>query len=256
MLFKDKTRETLLEVYRDRGYNFSVSLASKIIGSEELKKADPRVKTRNTVAGEVCETVLEIAILEFMNLNQKLTEKWFYAKGLVLKDLDTADTEFLTEVDFILFTPQVIYLFECKGYIGDKRITDRGTIVRAGKKKFDVYNQHVNHLNVFKKNFDSFRKQEYEECTSYQMAAFSFSPGLLEDIRSNEWKKELPFLEISDMSNFLSSKCRGEEVWMIEYCKKAVELIQKDREFFVSKHLSYVTSLHHSKKPNLGSWKC
>ena len=77
-----------------------------------LKKAKKNFKT--DVNGEVCETVLEIGILEFMKRYPKACKEWVLKKGLIVKDIDDPNNGFLTEIDLVLATPQMIYLFECK----------------------------------------------------------------------------------------------------------------------------------------------
>lgn len=249
MFYKTRANEVILERYKERGYGFAIDLSRKIMASQDLRKIDRNADSRNSVIGELCETALEVGILEFMRQNPEATRKWFYTKGLILKDLDTHDTDFLTEIDLVLFTPNKTYLFECKGYTGDKRIIKAGTIVRPGHKDFDVFKQHNNHANVFIKTFDSFRRKSVPIEQAYQLAGFTFAPGSLSDERSLKWKTIMPFLQIENLWDVLKANLSSKEEWLLDYAKKAVATIQRDKDIYIRKHLDYVTSLH----PRTGS---
>jgi Nuclease-related domain. len=113
--YKDSTNEVLLDYYKENGFQKTVDVA-KSMYNVNLKNAKKNFKT--DMNGEVCETVLEIGILEFMKRYPKACEHWVLKKGLIIKDIEDPNNGFMTEIDLVLATPQMIYLFECKSYTG------------------------------------------------------------------------------------------------------------------------------------------
>lgn len=246
MSYKQTANEVILRNAKEKGFPYALDLCSKIIASEHMKKVPSSIEDRNTVVGEICETVLEMTIQEFMRVNKSRTSEWFYTKGLILKDAEKPDSEYLTEIDLVLFTPQKVFLFECKSYSGDKRVIRQGTIVRKGRKDFDVFRQHIGHAETFIKTFDGFRDQSFSEDDCYQLAAFSFATGSVNDQRIDKWKKVMPFIGVTEVIKLFSS-VSGESVWNIRYAKEAVRIIEKKKDSYTAKHLEYVRGLRSRK---------
>lgn len=61
----------------------------------------------------------------------------------------TDGKEGFTELDLTLFTPNKVYLFECKSYSGKKRLIDEGLMVTDRFAPFNVYKQSIMHLDNF-----------------------------------------------------------------------------------------------------------
>ena len=238
--------EVLFDYYLTRGLEFALDLASKIMVAEEAKSM-ASLEDRNQVSGALCEAVLELCLLEYCKLNPDKTKDWFYSKGLVIKDIDNPDSDFLTEIDFLLITNSTIVVFECKAYKGEKEIIKNGTIRRKGFKDFDVFSQQALHIETFAKMFNGFRYERavgLKQC--YRAAAFLFASGATNDTRPVEVQRVMPFLEPNTLTNFLQSISESNN-WQLNYVRKAVELIEKDNENLRRKHLSYVKSLHGGK---------
>ena len=119
MSVKNKTNDVLLEFYKTNSYEFTLAVAKKML---ESKSYAGKRKFNSDLHGEICETVLEISIMEYMKLYPEKCKDWFYEKGLILKEVNNPDSEFLTELDLVLFTPTQICIFECKSYNSDKTL--------------------------------------------------------------------------------------------------------------------------------------
>ena len=151
--YKDSTNEVLLDYYKENGFQKTVAVA-KSMYNVNLKNAKKNFKT--DMNGEVCETVLEIGILEFMKRYPKACEHWVLKKGLIIKDIEDPNNGFMTEIDLVLATPQMIYLFECKSYTGNKVLTNECTITTPAR-SFDVYKQNYLHAKTFLAQFTPYR---------------------------------------------------------------------------------------------------
>lgn len=246
MAFSDNARQALLDYYFKQGFEKAITLCFKLMKSPEYKTyAD--VNNRNQVSGSLCETVLELCILEYCYRNKEKTKDWFYSNGLIVKDLNSYNTDFSTEIDFTLFTPSTVILFECKCYMGQKAITENGIIERKGKKPFDVFSQQAVHVEAFSAIFNSFRKTKRGKIQYYRAAAFLFDTGEFNDLRKPHVKNIFPFLDYNSVFNFLDG-ISIDSNWQLDYVRRAVELIEKDSIKLRAKHIDYVKSLHHKNK--------
>lgn len=234
MSVKSKTCEKLNQVYEQHGLQFTLDVAETI-----LRKRKPGGKDfRTDLYGQLCETVLEVMIRDYIktkNLN------WCYAKSLVLKDIDNSESEFLTEVDFLLCTEQCIYVFECKSYSGTKKLVDAGTIIRENGNNCDVFSQNSLHLSVLKKVFDKFSRSPV-----YQMVLFEFSNGGMSDLREKRQRIELPCCNVNNLFKYVEARERGiqQRNWDLNYVRKALSILEKNSDTLHNKHLQYVKALH------------
>ena len=181
-------RQSILRFYSQRGIEQTREFCQKLLEAENHKdNKDFKAK----VHGEICEALLEAILTDYIKKN-KLSNRWFFEKGMVIKDLDSRNKDFYTELDLTLFTPGKVVLFECKSYAGEKKLCDECTIVRSCG-EFDVYKQNKNHMVVLNTNIKSC-------CTSnvagaYKLALFNFSIGGLKDLRDEKRKKIMPVIE-------------------------------------------------------------
>lgn len=244
-MYKSKTREIILDYYKNYGLNEVIAFANKLL---ELPNYKSDVQFRNEVHGETCEAVLECCVINFIKTHN-LENKWFYAKGLVLKDINNPD-KFLTEVDFILFTPYQIIPIECKSYAGAKVITDRCTINRKDKKPYDVYAQHKLHSDILIENISSFRLKNLDSfhVNPFQLAMFNFSRGGIRDTRNMMYKREMPILDIKNINVFLSKFIDKPATWHMQNLKRFVKIVNTHKEQNTKLHLDYVKSLHGGNK--------
>jgi hypothetical protein len=247
--YKNKTSEVVLETYKSRGISFTLDLCTKILESEESRNR-ASIQDRNIVAGEICESVLEVSILDYMRLNREFTQNWYISKGLVMKDLDNPDSRFLTEIDLVLFTPQVIFIFECKNYIGNKVIQGQGEIIRSNGRNFNVFKQHLMHAKVLIRTFDVFKTLGNSDKFGYRLAAFIFSLGKMEDVREDKWKEFFPFLTMHSIRAELDFLKKKKPIYDMERARKAVKMIERNKEKLTIDHLNYVKSLGHNRNTN------
>lgn len=228
---KNVIRENLLKVYDTYGLKVAVQAAAKT-----LTIVDTDADFKMQYNGEICETVLEINL---MSLIANKHYDWFYTKSLVLPDVESGNTKFLTEIDFVLFTPQCVFCIECKSYAGDKCIVDKGTIVLENGNKRDVYQQNKMHLDTLQKLINPFSK-----VPKYQMLLFNFARGDVHDKRDTASRHEFPIVTCKTVEDTLWRYTRGDAVWDM----KGLHIAKGHLEEFSDKHraaqLAYVKSLH------------
>ena len=201
---------------------------------------------RNTVHGELCETILEICIIDFMKQYSEETKEWVYDKGMVIKDITNMSSNFRTEIDLTLFTPFKILSFECKSYSGDKEFINECTVRRKGIKDCDVYNQHRNHYVTLMKTMKPFRlRNEYtDKIAPMQVAYFDFSLGSKVDNRDKKWRALMPIITVNNIHKLLTTYLDKPRCWDMSYINRALKLIDRNKELKTKKHLEYVKSLH------------
>ena len=227
--YKDSTNEVLLDYYKENGFQKTVAVA-KSMYNVNLKNAKKNFKT--DMNGEVCETVLEIGILEFMKRYPKACEHWVLKKGLIIKDIEDPNNGFMTEIDLVLATPQMIYLFECKSYTGNKVLTNECTITTPAR-SFDVYKQNYLHAKTFLAQFTPYRCNKSSQVFPIQLALFSLAKGEIVDARTDV--------------NIPTSRKKIPTLWKMVYVKEALNIISNRSDEYRSKHLKYVKKLHPKK---------
>lgn len=215
-----------------------------------LKKTKKNFKT--DLNGEICETTLEIGILEFMKRYPDVCQDWVLKKGLIIKDINDPNNGFMTELDVVLATPQMIYLFECKSYTGKKVLTERCTITTPSR-TFDVYSQNFLHAKTFLGQFTPYRCNKDEKIFPIQLVLFSMSKGEIEDKRTQACQALMPLVEIETLFSFLAkniptSKKDVPTLWKMKYVKKALDIISNKSAENRGDHLKYVKNLHPSSK--------
>lgn len=239
MIYKDRTSKAIKEVYNKHGKEVALSVAIKALQSKDYK--DNR-EMNIELNGELCECILEIIIRDFIKKNPTHTKNWIIVRGLILKDKNNPSSNFLTEIDLILFTPSKLYAFECKSYKGDKTLTKHGTLT-SPKYSVDVYKQSKVHESAILSTFGSFKT--LADGIALQNVLFEFSLGNLEDNRLKVHKNELLYCNIHNVSKLLEIASLDNVIrWDMKYVKKAVDLIIPRLEVLREKHLQYVKSLH------------
>lgn len=196
---------------------------SKLIKLEQ-SKSGRNVNVSNVIVGEITECLLVCIIKHFMDKHKEETKDWMIYKGLYVRDKVSSS---VTEIDLVLFTQGTLIVFECKNYLGDKIIVDKGTITRKGKKDFDLYIQHSTHLKAAISQFDGLRDRLSNEFNSYKMVAFLFSSGTIMDNRELSWKKHLPFLGPVGIQKLLESELKNNKVWDLEKTREVLKEIKK-----------------------------
>lgn len=229
-MVKDNTREKLFKLEEKYGLQKTLKVAKA-----SLSVASKDGDFKKQFNGEICESVLELIILDLMKSKKDL----FYSKGVVIPDVEKQG-EFLTEIDFVVYTAECVYCIECKSYAGEKRCIDSGTIV-TGKMSRDVYKQNYMHLEVLDKLI-----RRYAITPVYQMLLFNFSTGNLIDERSDVAKREFPVVNENNVVRAITRK--GKAAWDLEGLRQADKLIRKFSAHNQKRHLEYVKSLHRQEE--------
>lgn len=242
MSFKSETNKQLMVYYEKQGINKTLAMATQLLKANTHK--DNKVFHAH-VHGEICETVLECMVLDYMRKNPIQTKNWFYHKGLIIKDINNPNSGYFTELDFVLCTPQQLFAFECKSYGGDKKLVDKCTIKKKKGGSFDVYGQHDRHVEVLSNQLNAFRFKERKEIKAYTLALFNFSLGATEDCREPMYKEFMPCIEPSNLYELLRKYKNYPEIWDMSNLHKAIEIIAKRETKNSKKHLEYVKQLKH-----------
>lgn len=243
MSVKNKTNNTLLRYYSENGFESTVRVAYSMLGS---KTYSGKGNFHSELHGEICESVLEISILEYIRTHSTKCKNWFYRKGLILKDVENPDSKFLTECDLVLFTPQRILIFECKSYNIEKVIEDKCTIKCKNGKQFNVFNQNYLHYKVLIKQFGKFSLVNCITNTMCHIYLFDFSNGKTTDNRDKKYKLLMPHVTVNNIFSILES-LNGPSRWDLSYCKRAVDIIDSKKDENTIKHLQYVKDLNNRR---------
>ena len=233
---KTATHDVLLDLYQRAGLQVTLSVA------RDLLKSDVRGKIRKSkiaefkteMNGELSEVVLEILIMDYCAMHARQTKDWFWYKSLILRD-PGGSADFLTELDFTLFTPECIYIFECKSYSGKKRLSGDGMLERQSGNSCNVYKQNLLHVRTLDKNLKHSVKKPI-----YRMVMFNFSSGDLVDTRADHAKFVMPCVGAEDWESVL---VKGAPVWNLGAIKPFTDKLAKDSERLRERHLKYVKSI-------------
>lgn len=244
MSFKSSTNKCILEYYEENGMQKTIELCRAMLYSNDHKDD---ITFLTHVHGEICESVLEVMIAEFIKVNRLDEEGWFYKKGLIITDKGRAKNRYFTELDLCVFTPKKIYVFECKSYGGDKKITDICTIKKKKGGSFDVFDQNYKHADALAKQFQKFRTNRSVDAAPYQLVLFDFSTGNTEDVRSDKNKLIMPCLNEKNVLNIFDIYIDAPDIWRMDFVRKAADIIDKHSDENRGKHLEYVQSLHGKK---------
>ena len=240
MSYKKSSHKALTEYRKSHSMEQTIAVARKMLLSESHR--DNHVFTSH-VHGEICETILELIVHDYIAKFPIKTKNWFDAKGLIIKDINRPDSGYFTELDYTVFTPQKVFAFECKSYNGDKKIIDKCTIRRKTGGSFDVYAQHERHAAVLADQLRPFRKRQFIEKPAYQLVLFDFSIGDTIDTRTTSNKLLMPCLNEKNVLNIFQVYEQQPVIWNMEYLKKAIEIIQKRQVSNTEKHLKYVKGI-------------
>lgn len=235
-----------MQKYKELGLKKMIAIARAMLENTDYKQSIDFIAHMH---GEVCETVLECSIIEYVKTYNLEKYGWFYKKGLILRDVNHLDSGYFTELDLTVFTPQKIFAFECKSYGGDKKITDRCTIRKKKGGTFDVYDQHEKHFKVLADQLHPFRiiNQQNAMYAPYQLVLFNFATGKTDDVRTPPNKIIMPCLDETNVLNIFKLNYNKPVMWDIVRVRKAVDIIASHTEENTKKHLKYVQSLKHDK---------
>ena len=214
--YKLSTHEKLMNYYDAHDLNKAIKVGRAMLESTSYKGETTFIAH---VHGEIAETILECIIMDYIRKYNLQKYGWFYKKGLILKDINHADSGYYTELDLTVFTPQKIFAFECKSYGGNKQL-----------KPFRI----VNPQNA--------------KYAPYQLVLFDFATGVTTDERLPQNKILMPCLNETNVSNIFKLNYDKPIMWDIKRVQKAVEIIASHTKQNTTKHLNYVKNLHSNKE--------
>ena len=237
---KDKTFNTLVNYYyKEKNLKKFIEVCKAMV---KAPNSTPQMR------GEICESVLFVMLNSFIEKYD--LKDWRVAKGLILKDMNShKNSNFLTELDLVLFTPKCIFSFECKSYRGEKYLKDKGTLyVKSGKtfkKKLDVFKQHYNHFTVLDSNLKcALNPNAYHDVyKSHRLFYFDFGDVPTLDKREECYKQIFPICNVDNLYGIFKNYKRRPDYWNMNFVNKVVDIIEKASENNVKNHLNYVTNL-------------
>lgn len=244
MSYKDTTNEKILELYHKSNIENVIQVCRSMLLSKTHK--DDKHFLAHT-HGEICESVLECMVIDYVKKFNLEKHGWFYKKGLILKDVNNPNSGYFTELDLTVFTPEKIFAFECKSYSGNNKITDKCTIRKKSGGIFDVYDQHSKHFMVLADQLKPFRviNPSNIESNPYQLVLFDFSTGSTIDMRDSANKLLMPCLNETNVLNIFKLVYNAPVMWDIGRVRRATDIIEKHSIENRKKHLEYVKGLKH-----------
>ena len=79
MSYKEDTHSLLMQKYEELGLQKMITIARAMLENTDYKKSTDFITHMH---GEVCETVLECIVLDYMKTYNLERYGWFYKKGL------------------------------------------------------------------------------------------------------------------------------------------------------------------------------
>lgn len=228
-----KLEQLLYEAYEKRGINFVYETCSELLNIKDSSQKKPKVN------GDVCETLLVFLTKKYIEERQ-LTGN--FVRSLVLRDPDRPKSPFRTEIDFLFYTPKIIFCIECKSYFGKKIITDKCTLDN-GRYSCDIYKQNVLHTEVLHRNIISLKYPKYRNNNKFNitMGTFFFANGDILDKRDNTFKSILPVLTQNNLFFYydtMLSKCT-DIIWDYPKIDSFLQTIAKSEKLH-NEHKEYL----------------
>ena len=229
MSYKDRTHDTILRCYKQYGLGKTLDIAKIMLKDMRYDNKD---SFRSTIHGELCESVLEIAIQDWA---RKTRTECVYQKGLIVEDRD-----FITEIDLVVCTKKQLFVFECKSYNCDKVLKDICQIQKGDYGIYDAYSQNRAHfVALFPQIQHCLKSRESNPVT---LALFDFSIGSLKDERSTEGKRRMPVYTADTIGRSMQ---RGRSaVWDLDAMDRELNYLARESEGKREKHLNYVRRMH------------
>jgi hypothetical protein len=182
------SRNTLLDKFSEIEKKYDMSVCIDVAKRMLETELDKNERATPIIRGNVGESILTLMLDRYI---EKYCLDWKVYVGMILKDPEGLK-EFYTELDVTLLTSSTIVLFESKCYLGKNKIVDAGEVKTRGFSS-DVYKQQHLHRDTLEKNVKGFIKPGIKgfPCELY---LFYFSNYPIEDLRSKEYRQEMPIV--------------------------------------------------------------
>lgn len=226
-----KLEKILTDTYEKKGIDYVYQVC------RELLKVKDNSKKKPLVNGDVCETLLVLLTKQYIkdrNIHGNCV------RSIVLKDPDNLNSDFRTEIDFLFYTPKLIFCTECKSYAGPKTITDKCTLSN-GRYSCDIFSQNMIHLETLYKNIRGFKIDKSKKLY-IALSSFMFSNGDIVDKRDKSDKALLPIITQDTLYKFYDKMLKDVSINAWDYRKV---------DYFLQK-LEGSVKLHEEHKRYLG----
>lgn len=238
MEYKNSTRSALRKLYHEHGIEITLRVAESALRN---KKFNYDKNFYIDFHGEIAETVLECMLEDWMKKHPMETKDWVLTKGLILKDIDNLKSKFSTEIDLAVFTPNCIYLFECKSYSGSNILVGNGMIRKQDGTEFNAYKQSKLHHDILLKFVQNYLTEQGE--VKIKLVLFNFSTGKFIDRRNRIAKGKMILCDKDNVLKVFKDNNKKEN-WKIKELKVVVNRLQKASVKARSAHIQYVKGLH------------
>lgn len=192
---KDEGREQIKSCYLKKGFSASLKLSRSLIAQAEKTKGSPQL---NCFKGEVAETILQCALKE--------TQRWLKPSiachGICIPSVSGKLT---AEIDVAFFTPQKLYLFECKCFAGEKVLRGKGTL-QGRFSTAEIYDQSMGHLSLLFDYISPYLLGKHKNENPVQLVLFDGGLGPCVDRRDAKDKKVLPWVGLDSLEGWCSTE--------------------------------------------------
>lgn len=229
----DKLELKLREVYtKDRQLCYETCRSLLNIKDPSRKKA--------IINGNVCEILLSIMTEDYISSHPQLATS-YATRGLIVNDPNNSDSNFCTELDYVLWTPHLVILFECKSYAGSKVVTEDFTLTTPHR-SVNVFEQNALHTKTLFPHIQ-FCKTRGSNTSNMMMASFIFSNGDITDKRSVQAKSRMPLITQDNLYKVYDRvllKPSNPNIWDIGKLHKFTDPLVANEEVLRKKHASFL----------------
>lgn len=235
--FKRDLRNTIIKIYRTKGYEYTERSINNLIKKSNLKTKDIGKKEWAVqVRGECCELMLELQLWEFIKTHQV---PWICSKGLCIERTDNKQAK-TTELDLTLFTPGKIILFESKYRQGKIQLIDECTIVPDWGSVMNVYKQNIMHLTNLKYYLNS-AVITLQGVKPFAITLYMEDLSRVTDRRTKDNKQLVPLLGPANVNKYLKTLVRpSKPVWNMKELDKIVKELDLKSEENFKRHMKNI----------------
>lgn len=227
------TRDLIFDFYKITSIQATINCSWRLM---KYCEGHAKQQVYREIKGEIAEVVLELLLCEM----QKVVQRSIVLKGLCIEFVNSNGT---TEMDLVFITPFKIYMFECKSYKNNPKITKECLIAGCTdvKRQSDL---HVIGLNQYLGG-------QYDRTLGvkpYKEILFEMSSEGMRDERDDYWKKKIPVL---NPNNFIlefgrtlrEDRAKASDLWNVEEIAKILKPLARKSDKTFEKHMK-----HYAKK--------
>lgn len=240
--------QRLANIYYDYGLPKFLDVCAALLKIKDNDHTDKKMQMN----GAVCEVVLRVLTENYL---KETNRKGYIYQSLILDNPSNPESDFCTELDFLLLTPYFCATGECKSFVGHINITEDCTLQRENIVA-DVARQSRVHLNALSpylrscvvsnvanrsKVANTTLKAVTRPNIKVGLFCFLYSYGSIKDLRTKQNQKIFPVLTPDTLKNYYDTLFRlhREEIYDVE---KAAKIFQKkaNSSSLHTKHANYI----------------